>query len=170
MPGFLYPLVAAAVGSTLAAAIIPSIDLERSPRGLAGVSHASQEERTQLPAAPLAKAPSSRTQDACETAENLNAVRACIYQQHDQEVGARFKEVRHAINALSETADNKLDQAQIAWRNFMEASCDYRAEAVPEGVYPEDTRINCTTDFMVARIRVLDAYQREFRKLPQSDR
>jgi uncharacterized protein YecT (DUF1311 family) len=170
MPAFLYRLVTAAVGSTLAAATIPSIALERSSHGLVGLSRVSQEERTQLPAAQRANAPSSRTQDACDTADNMDAVRACIYQQHDQKLQAKFKKVRRAINAQSETAANKLDRAQIAWRNFMDASCDYSARAVPEGAYLEDARINCATDFMVERIRILDAYQREFRKLPQNDR
>jgi uncharacterized protein YecT (DUF1311 family) len=115
-------------------------------------------------------APSSKTQDACETSDNMDAVRACIYQQHDRKLQAKFNEVRHAISTKSKTAAYKLDRAQTAWRNFMEASCDYSAGAAPEGSYPEDARISCATDFMTARIRMLDIYWHEFRKRPQNGR
>lgn len=169
MPGILHRLAIAAVGSTLAAAIIPSVDLERGPRGLVGLSLVSQEEPATSAAQP-SMAPSSKTQDACETSDNMDAVRACIYQQHDRKLQAKFNEVRHAINAKSKTAAYKLDRAQTAWRNFMEASCDYSTEAAPEGSYPGDARISCATDFMTARIRMLDIYWHEFRKRPQNGR
>ena len=112
----------------------------------------------------------ARPQVSCEQGDNMAAVRACIYQQHDQEMRAKFERVRQAIAMQSETAARRLDDAQSRWHEFMDASCDYSALAAPESMYPQDARTDCIVAFTKARTRILDGYQREFRKLPISGR
>lgn len=102
----------------------------------------------------------------CDDEDNMDAIRACVFAARERAVEARFKEVRSAIAAQDAQAAAQLDRAQAAWKAFMQASCDYSASAAPDGMYPQDARLTCQTDFMDARVRILESYRKQFRRFP----
>jgi hypothetical protein len=98
----------------------------------------------------------------CEKgAESMSQVLGCLYDLHQQRLDAAYNDTLSVVRHKDKNAANFLATAEKSWTKFALDSCDYTAAASHREI-PEDARVNCWATFVDARIKVLQAYRREF--------
>ena len=97
----------------------------------------------------------------CEQEANMAAVRNCGIEEVDRQLAATFDETLRLVRSKNPEAARLLSAAQMSWEKFAGDSCAY-AVATKTDQMPGDARFNCWIAFTEARIKVLNAYRREF--------
>lgn len=111
-------------------------------------------------------ATASNAKDCEADANNMAEVRECIAEERAQRLAATFERTWSLVNAHNAHAAQLLMAAQNSWQQFATDSCEYTVAAKPTDHLANDSRAACWQAFTDARIRVLQAYQKEFGKTP----
>ncbi|GAB3361730.1 hypothetical protein GCM10027430_35720 [Lysobacter tyrosinilyticus] len=93
-------------------------------------------------------------------------VRACASDDQDERLAATFGRTLSHVRARDPQAAKLLLSAQKSWETFASNSCEYTVAARQTDLMANDARLTCWQSFIDARIRILEAYQREFGKAP----
>ena len=103
----------------------------------------------------------------CENgATNMAEVRACASDDQDDKLAATFSRTLAHVRARDPQAAKLLIAAQRSWEAFASTSCEYTVAARQTDLMANDARLACWQAFIDARMRILEAYQREFGKTP----
>ena len=103
----------------------------------------------------------------CEDrATNMAEIRACLNEQKEDQVEVAYQQTYTYVKSRDKKAANLLEAAQKSWKEFSEKSCDYTVAARQTPKLANDSRVNCMTTFSDARVKVLNAYRKEFGKAP----
>jgi uncharacterized protein YecT (DUF1311 family) len=106
----------------------------------------------------------ANAKDCEKEAENMAQVRACTGDELDRQLDATLQQTVAFVRAKDAHAAQLLTKAQDSWRAFATASCDYSMAARQTGQMENDARLQCWATFVNARIKVLNAYRRDFGK------
>ena len=99
-------------------------------------------------------------------ATNMADIRTCLNEQHEGNVGITYQKTYTYVKSRDKEAANLLEAAQRSWKEFSEKSCDYTVAARQNSKLANDARANCMAAFSGARVRVLNAYRKEFGNAP----
>lgn len=100
----------------------------------------------------------------CESGSNWSALRACAYESQMADLNAVYKDTLAYVSRDNAKAGDLLRQAQAAWLDFAEKSCEFTvASRHPDS---NDLRLGCWQVFIDAREKVLRAYKRDHGKTP----
>ena len=100
----------------------------------------------------------------CESESNWSAARACAEDQQTAHLEAVYKDTLAFVSRDNPKAAELLKQAQAAWLDFAEKSCEFTvASRLPDS---NDLRFGCWREFTDAREKVLRAYKRDHGKEP----
>ncbi|EJN06320.1 lysozyme inhibitor LprI family protein [Phyllobacterium sp. YR531] len=112
----------------------------------------------------LALSVSVRAED-CETnASNMAEVRACLDDKLEADLSTAIDSMHDFVQPQNAEAAKLLLTAQTSWRKFAEDSCNYSVAARQTAELENDARLACWSTFVRARIKVLNAYRRNFGK------
>ncbi len=101
----------------------------------------------------------------CEKgATSMAAVRSCVAEDHDHQLDAAYAKTLAFVRAKDAKTADLLAAAQKSWKQFAEDSCAYTTAARQTEQMANDARLSCWASFVDARVRVLNAYRRQFGK------
>jgi uncharacterized protein YecT (DUF1311 family) len=99
----------------------------------------------------------------CEKgATNMAQVRACAGDESDRELAVAFNRTLSFVQSKDPRAATLLSAAQKSWKKFAEDSCEYTLAARQTEGMANDARLMCWQSFVDARVKVLDAYRKQF--------
>jgi hypothetical protein len=94
----------------------------------------------------------------------MSQVHGCIYDLYQQRLDAAYNDTLRVVRNKDKDAADLSVTAEESWMKFASDSCAYTAAAAVASRRDiwEAAQSNCWATFVDARIRVLQAYLREF--------
>ncbi|QND53225.1 DUF1311 domain-containing protein [Phyllobacterium sp. 628] len=102
--------------------------------------------------------------DCEKDATSMAEVRACLANGLDEDLAETLNSTMRLVRAKNPQSADLLMAAQASWKKFADDSCTYSVAAWQTDEMANDARLSCWDDFVRARIKVLNAYRRDFGK------
>jgi uncharacterized protein YecT (DUF1311 family) len=102
--------------------------------------------------------------DCEKDATNMAEVRTCVADNIDKDLTETLNATTQFVRTKSPQSAELLLIAQISWKKFADDSCAYSVTARQTEMMANDARLACWSAFVRARIKVLNAYRRDFGK------
>jgi len=94
----------------------------------------------------------------------MAAVRECAGVRLDKQLATTYADTLSYVRSKDPKAAGLLESAQKSWETFAADSCAYSVAARQTEAMANDARLHCRATFVEARVKVLQAYRREFGK------
>ncbi|WP_447590914.1 lysozyme inhibitor LprI family protein [Aquipseudomonas campi] len=111
--------------------------------------------------------PQGLAEDCESGAANMAEVRACLDRQNENEVQSAYSALLSKVKVHAPESASALETAQASWQQFAGDSCNFYSAFNAEDSNPADLQVNCWADFSKARVKVLNAWERQLDKRQQ---
>lgn len=102
----------------------------------------------------------------CESvASNMVQYRSCLSDQLDQSLQDEYQHTLAFVLGRDAAAASLLEDAQLQWQRYSQASCEYAVAARQAPAGANDARLECRSTFVEARIRILRRYRDDFGRM-----
>ncbi|MCW4454668.1 lysozyme inhibitor LprI family protein [Flavobacterium sp. MXW15] len=100
-----------------------------------------------------------QAEDCKGVASNMAQYRSCLSDQRDQSLQDEYQRTLAFVLGRDAAAASLLEDAQLQWQRYSQASCEYAVAARQAPAGANDARLECRSTFVEARIRILRRYR-----------